>query len=91
MKHKQKSMKPFQFKEPKSSKTLQVIYSVVFYFLSVLILTMILNVISGVTPENPTLPSWGVGVFWVYTLTLWYVPYRYFKSKNDKLNKPQTF
>ena len=51
----------------------------------------LLNVISGVTPQNPILPSWGVWVFWIYTLTLWYVPYRYYTDKNKEVSKPTTF
>jgi len=84
-------MKPFQFQEPKSSKTLQIVYSIMIYLVLEFIFTILLNTISGVTPQEPTLPSWGVLVFWIYTLTLWIVPYKYFTNKNKKLSKPQVF
>lgn len=84
-------MKPFQLNEPKSSKTLQIVYSVLIYLGLELTFTIFLNVISGVTPQEPTLPTWGVVVFWIYTLTLWIVPYKYFTDKNKKLSKPQVF
>jgi|688.fasta_scaffold115272_8 hypothetical protein len=84
-------MKPFQLNEPKSSKTLQIVYSVLIYLGLELTFTIFLNVISGVTPQEPNLPSWGVVVFWIYTLTLWIVPYKYFTDKNKKLSKPQVF
>ena len=80
-------------------KKVQIFYSVLIYLFLVLTFTILLNVISGVTPQNPMLPTWGVIVFWVYTLTLWYVPYKYFTDKNKvetnsfgiKKGKPQTF
>lgn len=79
-------------------KKVQIFYSVLIYLFLVLTFTIFLNVISGVTPQNPLLPTWGVIVFWVYTLTLWYVPYKYFTDKNKETNsfgikkgKPQTF
>jgi hypothetical protein len=84
-------MKPFSNQEPKSSKMLQIVYSVLIYLGLELTFTIFLNVISGVTPQEPTLPTWGVVVFWIYTLTLWIVPYKYFTNKNKKLSKPQVF
>jgi hypothetical protein len=72
-------------------KKSQIIYSVLIYLGLVFTCTILLNVVSGVTPQNPTLPSWGVLVFWLYTLTLWYFPYRYFKHKNSQVSKPTTF
>jgi hypothetical protein len=80
-------------------KKVQIFYSVLIYLFLVLTFTIFLNVISGVTPQNPLLPTWGVIVFWVYSLTLWYVPYKYFTDKNKKdistfgikKGKPQTF
>ena len=70
---------------------LQVFYSVLIYLGLELTFTVLLNVISGVTPQNTELPTWGVWVFWIYTLTLWYVPYRYFKDRNKEISKPTTF
>jgi len=70
-------------------KKIQILYSVLIYFFLVFTFTMLLNVISGVNPQNPILPNWGVVVFWIYTLTLWYVPYKYFTNKNKKLSEPQ--
>lgn len=72
-------------------KKLQVVYSVLIYLGLEFTFTVLLNVISGVTPQNPILPSWGVWVFWIYTLTLWYVPYRYYTDKNKEISKPTTF
>ena len=70
---------------------LQVVYSVFIYFGLVFTCTVLLNVVSGTTPQNPTLPDWGVVVFWIYTLTLWYFPYRYFKRQNSEVSKPEKF
>jgi hypothetical protein len=82
-------MKPFQFQEPKNY--LQIVYSIMIYLVLEFIFTILLNTISGVTPQQPILPTWGVVVFWVYTLTLWIIPYKYFTNKNRKLSKPQVF
>ena len=72
-------------------KKSQIVYSVLIYLGLEFTFTVLLNVISGVTPQRPILPSWGVVVFWIYTLTLWYVPYRYFTDVNKQTPKPTKF
>jgi hypothetical protein len=66
----------------------QIVISILIYVVLEFFFVILLNFISGGQAEGGNLPGWGVVVFWIFTLTLWYAPYKYFTNQNKKVSKP---